>query len=58
MMNVRILRLFFFQEATVTSHSYLDMLEHYTVPQLPCDAWFHLEGEPQHFGYIALQFVN
>jgi hypothetical protein len=30
----------FFQEAIVESHLYLGMLEHYRVPQLPCDAWF------------------
>jgi hypothetical protein len=29
----------FFQEATVTSCSFLDMLEHYTVPQMLCDGW-------------------
>jgi hypothetical protein len=31
---------FFFQEATVTSDSYLDMLEHYIMLKLPCDTWF------------------
>jgi hypothetical protein len=41
---------FFFQDATVTSHSDLGMLEHCTVPQLPCDAGFQQDGAHLHFG--------
>jgi hypothetical protein len=43
---------------TVTSHSYLDMLEHYAVPQLPWDAWLQQDGAPPHFGNIVRQFLN
>jgi hypothetical protein len=46
----------FFQEITLTGHSYLAMLEHYTVPQLPCDAWFQQDGTPPYFGNIVCQF--
>jgi hypothetical protein len=34
------------------------MLEHYAVPQLPCDAWFQQDGAPLHFGNIVRQFLN
>jgi hypothetical protein len=54
MMKYRII----FQEGTVTSHSYLDMLEHYAVPHLPCDAWFQQDGAPPHFGNTVRQFLN
>jgi hypothetical protein len=37
---------FFFQEATVTSHWYVVLLEHNTVPQLPCVARFQHDGRP------------
>jgi hypothetical protein len=45
MMKNSIIGLTILQEAIVTSHSYLGMLEHYTVPQLPCDAWLQEDGE-------------
>jgi hypothetical protein len=58
MMKDRIIGPFFFQEGTVTSHSYLEMLEHYTGPQLSCDAWFQRDGAPSHFGNIVRHFLN
>jgi hypothetical protein len=58
MMKDRIIGPFFFQERTVTSHLYLDMLEHYAVPQLPCDAWFQWDGASPHFGNTVRQFLN
>jgi hypothetical protein len=30
----------FFQKATMKSCSFLNMLEHYTFPEFPCDALF------------------
>jgi hypothetical protein len=49
---------FFFQKATVTNHSYLDVLEHNTVPQLPCDAWFQHDGTLLSFGHKVRHFLN
>jgi hypothetical protein len=57
-MNYRIIEPFFFQEAKVTSHSYLDMSEHYTLPQLPCDAWFQQDGEAPNFRNIVRYILN
>jgi hypothetical protein len=49
---------FFFQEATMTSCSYMDILEYYAVQQFPCDAWFQQDGAPPHFLNILCQFLN
>jgi hypothetical protein len=35
-----------------------DMLEYYTVPQLPCGAWFQQDRAPPQFGKIGRQFLN
>jgi hypothetical protein len=48
---------FLFQKAIVTSHSYLNILEHYTVTQLPCDAWFQQDGAPPTF-WKHCKFLN
>jgi hypothetical protein len=37
MMKDNVIGFFLFQETTVKSHLLLGMLEHYTVPQLPCE---------------------
>jgi hypothetical protein len=58
MMKDRIIEPFFSQEATVTSHSYLDMLEHYTLPQFPCDAWFQQDGALPNFGNVVRHILN
>jgi hypothetical protein len=58
MKKYRIIGPFFFQEATVISHSYLDILENGTVPQLPCDSWLQQNGEPPNFGKIVHRFLN
>jgi hypothetical protein len=48
---------FFFQEASMTNHSYLEELEHNTVTQLPCDAWFQHDGKPLCFGNNVRHFL-
>jgi hypothetical protein len=57
-MKDRIIGPFFFQEATVTNHSYLDMSVHYAVPQLPWDAWFQQDATSPFFGKNVRQFLN
>jgi hypothetical protein len=47
---------YFFHDATVINYSYLDVLEHNTVPQLPCDAWFQHGGTPLCFASNVRRF--
>jgi hypothetical protein len=56
MMKDHIIGPLFFQKATVTSHLYLDVEEHYTVPQLHCDAWFQQDGEPHILETMSIGF--
>jgi hypothetical protein len=49
MMEVHITGPSFFQEATVRSHLYTNMLEYYMVTQLPCDAWSQNHEVPAYF---------
>jgi hypothetical protein len=34
------------------------MLEEYTVPQLPNDAWLQQDDAPPHFGYTVCEFLD
>jgi hypothetical protein len=46
----RVIGLHFFAERTVTSHSYLDMLELFAVPKIDDDsAIFQQDGAPDHY---------
>ncbi|KAJ4452242.1 hypothetical protein ANN_03760 [Periplaneta americana] len=53
---------FFFIEATVTRHSYLDMLEQWLVPQLRQDLDddfnFQQDGAPPHFHNVVRVYLN
>ncbi|KAJ4432429.1 hypothetical protein ANN_21048 [Periplaneta americana] len=53
---------FFFIEATVTGHSYLDMLEQWLVPQLRQDLHddfiFQQDGSPPHFHNAVRAYLN
>lgn len=42
----------------MTNHSYLIILEHYTVPQLLRIAWFQWDGVHPRFVNIICQFLN
>jgi hypothetical protein len=48
----------FFLGATVTSHSYPNMLEHYVAQQLPTDVWLQQHGALPHFGHSVHEFLD
>jgi hypothetical protein len=52
---------FFFAEQTVTSHSYLDMLQLYEVPQLEqqgAEVIFQHNGAPPHYSVTVREFLD
>jgi hypothetical protein len=52
---------FFFAEQTATSHSYLDMLQLYAVPQLEqegAEVIFQHDGAPSHYSATVHEFLD
>jgi hypothetical protein len=52
---------FFFAKQTVTSHSYLDMLQLYAVPQLEqqgAEVILQQDGAPPHYSVIVREFLG
>ncbi|GBN12788.1 hypothetical protein AVEN_175699-1 [Araneus ventricosus] len=43
---------------TVTSNTYLDMLQLYAVPLFPGGVIFQQDGAPQHYGNIVREFLD
>ena len=60
-MGNQIIGPFFFHEATITAHAYLDPLNEYVAPQLSDfqpTIIFQQDGEPPHWGLHVRQFLN
>lgn len=58
----RVIGPFFFAESTVTATTYLDMLEHYAVPQIKHlqreHLFFQQDGAPPHWGLEVREFLD
>ena len=49
---------FFFIEATVTGHVYLDMLQNFVIDQLPPGSIFQQDGAPPQYNRQVRDFLN
>lgn len=61
LMHNQVIGPFFFAEATVTSTTYLDMLENFAIPQLEGqqqEIFYQQDGAPPHWGWIVRDFLN
>ena len=60
-MHDRVIGPFFFAEPTISAIVYLDMLEHYSVPQLEefqPRVVFQQDGAPPHWGLVVRNFLD
>ena len=53
-----VIGLFFFIEATVTGHVYLDMLQNFFIDQFPPELIFQQDGAPPHYHRQVRDFLN
>ena len=49
---------YFFNEDTIKSDEYLDMLRHWCLPQLPDDIIFMQDGAPPHWALVVRAYLN
>ena len=57
-MRDRIIGPYFTAGKTVTTNTYLTMLQLYAVPQLPVGTIYQQEGAPPHYANIVLTFLD